>query len=171
MDVYSSGASEANGYRNQNHDSDDSSVDNEAHQLAPMEVDSSPPSPLQPNHHSPLLSCGPNRKHYRKKPSMSGKQTSWLLYVSGMIGMSFLNPLCCVLAMKYANPSILAPFSGLTLVWIVLFSGMSVGEHPGRSQKVACALIVAGEVLVALFGDHTNEEEMDVEDVVSEYLF
>lgn len=48
---------------------------------------------------------------------------------------------------------------------------MSVGEHPGRSQKVACALIVAGEVLVAFFGDHTNEEEMDVEDVVSEYLF
>jgi drug/metabolite transporter (DMT)-like permease len=167
VDISSSRASEANGYRNQNHDFDDSSVENEAYQLAPMEVESSLPPPSQLNQHSPLLPCGPNRKHYLKKPSISAKQTSWLLYISGMIGMSFLNPLCCVLAMKYANPSILAPFSGLTLVWIVLFSGMSVGEHPGRSQKVACALIVLGEVLVALFGDHTNEEGMDVEDVVS----
>ena len=44
------------------------------------------------------------------------------LRVSGMIGMSVLNPICCVLAMNYASPSILAPFSGLTLVWIVVLS-------------------------------------------------
>ena len=171
IDARRKGASEANGYRNENHDSDDSSAENEAYQLAPIEVDCSHPPTPQLHQHSPLLPCGPNHKHYRNKPSISEKQTSWLLYVSGMIGMSFLNPLCCVLAMKYANPSILAPFSGLTLVWIVLFSGISVGEHPGRSQKMACALIVAGEVLVALFGDHTNEEDRDVDDVVSEYLF
>ena len=41
--------------------------------------------------------------------------------VSGMIGMSVLNPLCCVMAMNYASPSILAPFSGLTLVWVLFF--------------------------------------------------
>ena len=98
---------------------------------------------------------------------LSPNQTSWLLYLSGMIGMSFLNPLCCVLAMKYANPSILAPFSGLTLVWVILFSGVVVNEFPGRSQKRACALIVLGEILVALFGDHTNEEDKSVDDVVS----
>lgn len=85
------------------------------------------------------------------------------------IGMTFLNPLCCILAMKYANPSVLAPFSGLTLVWVVLFSSHVVGERPGSSQKVACALIVLGEVLVAIFGDHTNGEEKSVEDVVSKY--
>lgn len=66
--------------------------------------------------------------------SLSPKQASWLLYLAGMVGMTFLNPLCCVLAMKYANPSILAPFSGLTLVWVVLFSGAAVGERPGPSQ-------------------------------------
>ena len=98
---------------------------------------------------------------------LSPKQISWTLYISGMIGMTFINPLFCVLAMKYANPSILAPFSGLTLVWVVLFSYVTVGEHVGRSQKVACALIVTGEVLVAAFGDHTNGEEKSVEDVVS----
>ncbi len=91
----------------------------------------------------------------------------WLLYICGMIGMSFLNPLFCVLAMKYANPSILAPFSGLTLVWVILFSGMVVGEHPELSQKVACACIIVGEIMVALFGDHTNNEWESYDDVVS----
>merc|ERR1719401_1907784 len=102
---------------------------------------------------------------------LSPKKMSWLLYLSGLIGMSFLNPLCCILAMKYANPSVLAPFSGLTLVWVVLFSSHFVGEHPGMSQKAACALIVFGEVLVAIFGDHTNGEEKSVEDVVREYKY
>jgi hypothetical protein len=49
---------------------------------------------------------------------------------SGMIGMTLLNPLACVLAMNYASPSILAPFSGLTLVWIVLLSNPIIGEQP-----------------------------------------
>jgi len=96
-------------------------------------------------------------------------RVSWALYISGMVGMSFLNPLCCVLAMRYANPSILAPFSGLTLVWVVLFSGRAVGEHPGTSQKLACSLIVLGEVLVAWFGDHTNQSDASVEDVIGSY--
>ena len=100
---------------------------------------------------------------------LSQKQISWLLYLLGMIGMSFLNPLCGVLAMKYASPSILAPFSGLTLVWVVLFSGVVVNEHPGKSQKIACTLIVMGEVLVAMFGDHTNGEDMNVADVIASY--
>lgn len=103
------------------------------------------------------------------KPAFSPSTIAWLLYLSGMVGMSLLNPLCCVLAMQYANPSILAPFSGLTLVWVVLFSGAALGEYPGKSQKVACAFIVAGEVLVAMFGDHTNGEDRQVEDVLSSY--
>ena len=98
------------------------------------------------------------------------RAVSWFLYFFGMIGMSFLNPLCCVLAMQYANPSILAPFSGLTLVWVILFSGVVIGEHPQLSQKVACSLIVLGEVLVALFGDHTNAGNMDVDDVIASYV-
>ena len=97
------------------------------------------------------------------------KAVSWFLYLFGMIGMSFLNPLCCVLAMQYANPSILAPFSGLTLVWVILFSGVVVGEHPQQRQVIACAYIVLGEVLVALFGDHTNASNMDVDAVIASY--
>lgn len=98
------------------------------------------------------------------------RAVSWFLYLCGMIGMSFLNPLCCVIAMQYANPSILAPFSGLSLVWVILLSGMVVGEHPTRSQKVACVLIVVGEVLVGLFGDHTNASSMTVDEVIASYV-
>ncbi|KAL7532405.1 hypothetical protein ACHAWF_005668 [Thalassiosira exigua] len=100
---------------------------------------------------------------------MSPRLASWLLYLAGMIGMLFLNPTCNVLAMQHANPSILVPFSGLTLVWVVLFSRRAVGERPGRSQRVACALIVAGEAIVALFGDHTNGKGLGVEDVLASY--
>ena len=75
---------------------------------------------------------------------------------AGMLGMTILNPLCCVAAMEYASPSILAPFSGLTLVWIVAFCGPVLGEPPTSTQVQASILIVVGEVLVALFGDHQS---------------
>ena len=86
---------------------------------------------------------------------------------SGMFGMSVLNPICCVLAMNYASPSILAPFSGLTLVWVILFSPVVNNEKPSSRQVLACCLIICGEVIVAIFGDHTNDEDVTVEDVVS----
>jgi drug/metabolite transporter (DMT)-like permease len=89
-----------------------------------------------------------------------------ILRGSGMIGMTLLNPLACVLAMNYASPSILAPFSGLTLVWIVLLSNPVIGEQPTALQIMAACLIIFGEVIVALFGDHTNDEGVTVEDVV-----
>lgn len=91
---------------------------------------------------------------------------AYFLRCSGMFGMSVLNPICCVLAMNYASPSILAPFSGLTLVWVILFSYPVVGEQPSTSQIVAAFFIIAGEVIVAIFGDHTNDDAMSVDDVV-----
>ena len=95
---------------------------------------------------------------------------AFILRGSGMIGMTFLNPLCCVLAMNYASPSILAPFSGLTLVWIVLFSNRLIGEAPTFTQMIASFLIVLGEVVVAVFGDHYNEV-VSAEEVVSANFF
>ena len=146
-------SSEVNAYQNQS-DDDNNSIENEGYNtLAPLEVAS-----LNPGTEDFSLSDDCRRRHL-----------SWLLYVSGMIGMSLLNPLCCILAMQYANPSILAPFSGLTLVWIILFSGVVVGEYPGWSQKVACVLIVTGEVFVAVFGDHTNDNSKDIDDVIASY--
>ena len=94
----------------------------------------------------------------------------WIPYClrySAMFGMSVLNPICCVLAMNYASPSILAPFSGLTLVWVILFSHPVVGEKPTNPQVIAALLIITGEVIVAVFGDHTNDAGVTVEDVVS----
>jgi uncharacterized membrane protein len=84
----------------------------------------------------------------------------------GMIGMTTLNPLCCVMAMNYASPSILAPFSGLTLVWIILLSGPLLGERPTTLQICAVTLIIAGETIVAIFGDHTNTNRATPKEVV-----
>ena len=97
------------------------------------------------------------RKNYRK---------SIALRYSGMFGMTFLNPACCVVAMNYASPSILAPFSGLTLVWVVLFSQPTLGEKPTSSQLIASSLIIMGQMIVAIFGDHTNDDGVTIDDVV-----
>ncbi|KAG7349363.1 hypothetical protein IV203_011960 [Nitzschia inconspicua] len=97
---------------------------------------------------------------------------SWLplgLRYSGMLGMSVLNPIFCVLAMNFASPSILAPFSGLTLCWVILGSPCANNEQPSSRQILACGLIIAGEVVVALFGDHTNDEGVTMEEVRKSY--
>jgi hypothetical protein len=83
-----------------------------------------------------------------------------------MFGMSVLNPICCVFAMNYASPSILAPFSGLTLCWVIIGSPFVNNEQPSTQQMLACGLIIVGEVIVAIFGDHTNDEGITVEHVV-----
>jgi len=92
----------------------------------------------------------------------------YLLRGCGMFGMSVLNPICCVLSMNYASPSILAPFSGLTLVWVICFSPLVNNEQPSSRQLWACCLIIVGEVVVAIFGDHTNDT-LTIEDVKLSY--
>lgn len=91
------------------------------------------------------------------------------LRISGMVGMTILNPLCCVLAMNYASPSILAPFSGLTLVWVVLFSGIFIKETPSTKQVLAAGLVILGEVFVAVFGDHKNDDNVTLEELRDSY--
>jgi len=91
------------------------------------------------------------------------------LRLSGMLGMTVLNPLCCVLAMNYASPSILAPFSGLTLVWIIVFSEALIDERPKTVQILAAGLIICGETIVAIFGDHTNDGAKSIDDVRAAY--
>lgn len=95
------------------------------------------------------------------------KRIAFSLRLCGMMGMTFLNPLCCVAAMNFASPSILAPFSGLTLVWIILFSNLLIGESPRPQQVFAAGLVVLGEVFVAAFGDHKNDDDVTLEQLVS----
>ena len=83
--------------------------------------------------------------------------------------MTTLNPYCCVISLKYASPSILAPFSGLTLVFIIVLSECTIGETPTSNQVVAATLIVLGQILIALFGDHTNVAVMGIMEVQQEY--
>ncbi len=80
------------------------------------------------------------------------------LRYSGIVGMSTIYPAIVALAMNYASPSILAPFSGLTLVWVILFSECFNRERPHAKQITAACLIILGQVIVGVFGDHTNDD-------------
>lgn len=91
---------------------------------------------------------------------------AYALRFGGMMGMSIFNPLCGVIAMNYASPSILAPFSGLTLVWIIVLSDSLIQEPASRQQIAAATLIVTGEIIVSIFGDHTNDKGITIDDVV-----
>lgn len=122
-----------------------------------------PVAVVNKNHHhhaGTTTTTGGRRPHFRT--------TFWSLVWrgTGMFGMTFLNPLCSVIAMNYASPSITAPFSGLTLVWIVLFSDCLIGEKLSMVQMVAAALIVLGETIVAAWGDHTSDNGVTLDDVV-----
>jgi drug/metabolite transporter (DMT)-like permease len=108
-----------------------------------------------------------SRRHRTKSNSNIAAYT---LRGAGMMGMTVFNPLVCVLAMNYASPSILAPFSGLTLVWIISFSQPCLGEQPTTHQVVAASLIVLGEVVVAVYGDHTNGIDDDNEETNQDSL-
>ena len=100
---------------------------------------------------------------------MRRRRSALLLRLSGMAGMTFLNPLLCVLAMNFANPSLLAPFSGLTLVWIVLLSERFLGERPSPAQVGGCSLILIGETLVSAFGDHSTDDDVTIDEVLGAY--
>jgi hypothetical protein len=47
--------------------------------------------------------------------------------------------------MALASPSLLAPFSGLTLVWVILFSKQMTGDLPNQTQILAAVMIIIGE--------------------------
>lgn len=131
-----------------------------------MEITSHPDDEA---HHSSYTSLSENSDDEDEPVERHSKRTKRIalsLRLGGMLGMTFLNPLCCVVAMNYASPSILAPFSGLTLVWIVLFSNSLIGERPSRPQVVAAGLVVLGEVFVAAFGDHLNDDHVTLEELV-----
>ena len=144
--------------RIQRHDQS-SSQDFSSHPILSLDTSSDIPSPELPIGMSPDDSIRAQRHCI-----------SLFLRYSGMVGMSILNPTCGVLAMQYASPSILAPFSGLTLVWVFLFSGIVVGETPSTAQKTASLLIIVGEVIVAVFGDHRNDVDIEASEVVSTFV-
>lgn len=98
-------------------------------------------------------------RHEQMTTTSTTTATAAWLRLSGMVGMAVLNPACGVLAMNYASPSLVAPFSGLDLVWVIMLSHALVGEDPTSPQIVAASLVVAGEALTAVFGDHTNSND------------
>jgi hypothetical protein len=80
-----------------------------------------------------------------------------------------LTPAGGVGAMALASPSLLAPFSGLTLVWVILFSKQMTGDLPNQTQILAAVMIIIGEVIVTLAGDHDGDSKIKIDDFNSIY--
>ena len=83
----------------------------------------------------------------------------------GVLGMTVVDPILIVIAMSYATPSTLAPFAGLTLVWIILFLESFTSEKPQKKQIIAAGLIILGQIIVSIFGDHTNDDAITLQDM------
>ncbi len=80
--------------------------------------------------------------------------------------MTFLNPAFDIAAMSFASPSILAPFSGVSLAWVVLLSKRLVGEQAEPVRVLGASLIMLGEVIVAMFGDHSSHDDVTLDEMV-----
>eukprot|EP00986_Skeletonema_menzelii_P015753 scaffold12619_cov133-Skeletonema_menzelii.AAC.2 len=92
-----------------------------------------------------------------------------LLRTTGILGISVLNPIFNIAALHYASPSILSPLGGLTLVFMVLLSEPTIGESSSPIQLFGAALIIAGEFVLTLFGDHTNDLVLTMSDIQKQY--
>lgn len=115
-----------------------------------------------------VADCNDDGFARRSKQIRTLRLAAWVR-LSGMFGMTVLNPLCGVLAVNFASPSIVAPFAGVTLVWIVLFAETLIGERPSYKQVFAASLIVFGEVIIAIYGDHTNDEGVTLAELEQSY--
>ena len=83
--------------------------------------------------------------------------------------MTTLNPGLSVVAFLYASLSILAPFAVLAIVWIVLLSPIILKEIPSRMEIVGAMMILLGEIITAISGDHSKYDELTLEDIANSY--
>lgn len=95
--------------------------------------------------------------------------TARRLRYAAFLFISVANPILDISALAFASPSILAPFSGVSLAWVVLLSDRLVGERPAQLQIAGALLIMVGEVVVALFGDHSSHSETSLQELRDSY--
>lgn len=84
-----------------------------------------------------------------------------------LLQMTVINPVLDIVAMYFCSPSIFAPFSGVALAWVVLLSAPLLNEYPEPIRIFGACLIVGGQVLLACFGDHTTDDDMTLQELVS----
>ena len=117
---------------------------------AEAEAEAEPPPP---DHHHRTTSSSRTR-NWRLLPRVMAAALA--LRWSGLLSLSVLGPVLDVLALSRATPSLLAPFSGLSLAWIVLCSEPLIGERPSPPEVLASGLVGLGVVLTSACGDRTN---------------
>lgn len=76
---------------------------------------------------------------------------------SGLLLNILGGPVLEVLAYGQAPQTLLAPLSGLDVMWNLLLVPYTLHERPTRRQAMGCVLIVVGTALTAISGPHTEE--------------
>ena len=66
-----------------------------------------------------------------------------------------------ILSFGYGDPQIVAPFSALSLVWLILLSNPIAGDKPNGLDVSAALVIASGVVLIALFGSGEGGSDED----------
>jgi drug/metabolite transporter (DMT)-like permease len=89
------------------------------------------------------------------------RKAAFRLRAYGVFFMSVVNPFIDIGAYAFASPSILSPFAGVSMAWVVLLSRPLIGETPEPIRVVGACFVMLGEILVAAFGDHSNHNGTD----------
>src|SRR5690348_4138472 len=78
--------------------------------------------------------------------ALTPKMTTWLV-LSGLLGG--IGQICMTFSYRYAEPSLLAPFDYVAMVWAMLFGFVFFSEIPERLVLIGAAIVVASGVYIA----------------------
>jgi drug/metabolite transporter (DMT)-like permease len=78
--------------------------------------------------------------------SLSPKMAAWLV-MSGLLGG--VGQICMTYSYRYAEPSLLAPFDYVAMVWAAFFGFLAFAEIPERLVLAGAAVVVASGLFIA----------------------
>lgn len=77
---------------------------------------------------------------------LTTSMVTWLV-ISGLLGG--IGQICMTFSYRYAEPSLLAPFDYVALVWATLFGLVIFGELPQRGVVAGAGIVVASGLFIA----------------------
>ena len=69
-----------------------------------------------------------------------------------------------ILSFGFGNPAIVAPFSSLSLVWLILLANPIAGDKPNLTEVIGALVIASGVAVIAVFGASGNGGSDDRDD-------
>jgi drug/metabolite transporter (DMT)-like permease len=107
-----------------------------------------------------------------RRPDSSVSRKARSFYVVGMLLNCALTPLCDILSYTFAPASVIAPFTGMSIVWNTLLAPCWLKEELTRPRLISCIVVfLIATVTVVCFSDNDNKPLEWTPDHVREMLF